>query len=51
MPVAFDGPKWLQTFDQLWPEGSDAAVSYRRRLASGTGLRPEGIVFDEPLPT
>ncbi|MEC7815579.1 MAG: hypothetical protein VX939_04865 [Pseudomonadota bacterium] len=51
MPVAFDAEKWLETFDQLWPEGSPAAVSYRRRLASGTGLRPEGIVFDEPLPT
>ena len=45
MPVAYDIDAWLAQFDRLWPEGSPAAVSYRRRLTDGTHLVPEGIIF------
>ena len=37
-PIAFDLKRWLSLFDRLWPTGSDAALSYRQRLVSGTRL-------------
>jgi hypothetical protein len=33
--VDFDLPAWLARFDALWPAGSPAAVSYRRRIVDG----------------
>jgi len=45
MPVSYDLDAWLPQFDQLWPAGSPAAVSYRNRIISGTLLCPEYIVF------
>ncbi|EON92185.1 hypothetical protein MARLIPOL_11201 [Marinobacter lipolyticus SM19] len=45
MPVSYDLDAWLQQFDQLWPAGSPAAVSYRNRIITGTPLCPEHIVF------
>lgn len=45
MPVAFDVDTWLPRFDQLWPAGSAAAVSYRSRIDVGTSLTPGEIVF------
>ncbi|QSP95688.1 hypothetical protein LPB19_04550 [Marinobacter salinisoli] len=44
-PVAFDPGAWLERFDRIWPAGSDAALSYRQRLADGTSLRPEQASF------
>jgi hypothetical protein len=35
LAVHFDAQAWLQRFDAVWPAGSDAAVSYRARLAHG----------------
>ncbi len=35
LAVRFDAPAWLARFDAVWPAGSDAAVSYRARLAHG----------------
>jgi len=35
LAVPFDASAWLARFDALWPAGSDAALSYRRRLAQG----------------
>jgi hypothetical protein len=35
LAVPFDAAAWLARFDALWPPGSDAAVSYRARLAHG----------------
>jgi hypothetical protein len=35
LAVRFDAAAWLRRFDTLWPAGSDAAVSYRARLAHG----------------
>ncbi len=35
VPVTWDSGAWLRCFDNLWPAGSPAAMSYRRRLVSG----------------
>ncbi|AOY89299.1 hypothetical protein BKP64_14590 [Marinobacter salinus] len=45
LPVSFDVAAWLARFDELWPAGSDAAVSYRSRILNGTSLNPEQVVF------
>ena len=45
MPVAFDLDAWLSQFDQLWPTGSPASVSYRNRIRTGTGLGASDLVF------
>ena len=37
-PVEFDQASWINNFDQLWPPGSEAAVSYRERIRTGTNL-------------
>ncbi|MDK6233806.1 metallophosphoesterase family protein [Aerococcus sanguinicola] len=36
--VAYDLDLFMSDFDQLWPSGSAAAVSYRERLIQGTSL-------------
>jgi hypothetical protein len=35
LQVRFDFAEWLARFDTVWPAGSDAAVSYRRRIIDG----------------
>ncbi|MDI9243672.1 hypothetical protein [Marinobacter sp. CHS3-4] len=45
LPVAFDLQAWLTMFDQLWPAGSPAAISYRNRLSSGTSLNSADVRF------
>jgi hypothetical protein len=35
MPVRYDHDAWLARFDRVWPEGSPASLSYRKRIASG----------------
>ena len=45
VPVAFDLHAWLKEFDGLWPAHSPAAISYRDRLAHGTGLSPAEVAF------
>lgn len=35
-----EGPGWRQCFDAAWPAGSDAALSYGRRLAEGPAYQP-----------
>lgn len=37
-PVRFQLPPWVSMFDDLWPQGSDAALSYRQRILDGTSL-------------
>ncbi|MGE3993293.1 hypothetical protein [Pseudorhodoplanes sp.] len=32
LPVAFDYTRFVDQFDRVWPEGSPAAISYRRRI-------------------
>ncbi|MDR9424933.1 MAG: hypothetical protein RI567_06590 [Marinobacter sp.] len=45
LPVDFDHAAWLSRFDQTWPDGSDAAESYRQRLIFGTSLDSGQVVF------
>lgn len=45
LPVDFPLSPWLSMFDALWPEGSDAAISYRQRLLSGTSLASDDIIL------
>jgi len=35
VPVPYDHDAWLACFDRVWPEGSPASLSYRRRIVSG----------------
>ncbi|MCE2908098.1 MAG: hypothetical protein O9343_11835 [Burkholderiaceae bacterium] len=41
-----DGPAWRQRFDAVWPAGSDAALSYGRRIAQGPAYRPAEALRD-----
>ncbi|WP_298451169.1 hypothetical protein [uncultured Marinobacter sp.] len=45
MPVDFNVSAWVERFDQLWPAGSPAAISYRKRLLEGASLSPCDLVF------
>lgn len=42
-PVRFPTAAWIQAFDRLWPAGSDAAVSYRERITTGTDLHRDEV--------
>src|SRR5207247_4521532 len=35
VPVRYDHEAWLARFDRVWPAGSPASLSYRKRVASG----------------
>ena len=35
LAVRYDHERWLAQFDRLWPAGSAAAVSYRKRITDG----------------
>ena len=35
LPVAYDQAQWLSLFEQWWPAGSAAHLSYFRRIAEG----------------
>ncbi|MBL8380839.1 MAG: hypothetical protein JNM79_23415 [Burkholderiales bacterium] len=37
LPLHYDSAAWLKHFDHLWPAGSPAALSYRRRIVAGPG--------------
>ena len=37
LAVRYDHERWLAQFDRLWPAGSPAAVSYRKRITDGPG--------------
>lgn len=43
LPVAFPFDPWMNRFSTWWPEGTDANLSYGRRILEGTALRPEQI--------
>ncbi|MFP3976635.1 metallophosphoesterase family protein [Marinobacter sp. KMM 10035] len=45
MPVNYNVSAWVEQFDQLWPAGSSAAISYRQRLLEGASLSPSDLVF------
>jgi hypothetical protein len=44
LAVRYAHERWLAQFDALWPAGSPAAVSYRRRIAEGPGYDPHQAV-------
>ena len=37
LAVRYDHERWCAHFDRLWPAGSPAAVSYRKRITAGPG--------------
>ncbi|WP_292016767.1 hypothetical protein [Marinobacter sp. HL-58] len=49
VPVDYDRDAWLPRFDQLWPVGSAASVSYRSRITGGTSLKPDQVVFPSAI--
>ena len=44
VPVRYDHEAWMARFDRVWPTGSPAALSYRKRIASGPGYAVEQAV-------
>ena len=44
VPVRYDYEAWTARFDRVWPAGSPAALSYRKRIASGPGYAVEQAV-------
>jgi hypothetical protein len=44
LAVRYDHDRWLAQFDRLWPAGSPAAVSYRKRITDGPGYDPAQAV-------
>ena len=44
LAVRYDHDRWLAHFDALWPAGSPAAVSYRRRIVDGPAYEPDQAV-------
>jgi hypothetical protein len=42
--VRYDYEAWMARFDRVWPAGSPAALSYRKRIASGPGYEVEQAV-------
>jgi hypothetical protein len=44
LAVRYDHSRWLAQFDRLWPAGSPAAVSYRKRITDGPGYDPDQAV-------
>jgi hypothetical protein len=44
LAVRYDHSRWLAQFDRLWPAGSPAAVSYRKRITDGPGYDPAQAV-------
>src|SRR5258708_4752113 len=51
VPVRYDYEAWMARFDRVWPAGSPASLSYRKRIASGpgygVGFVPSGFLFGE----
>jgi predicted phosphodiesterase len=44
VPVRYDHEAWIARFDRVWPAGSPASLSYRKRIASGPGYEVEQAV-------
>ena len=44
VPVRYDYEAWMARFDHVWPAGSAASLSYRKRIASGPGYEVEQAV-------
>ncbi len=44
LAVRYAHDRWLAQFDALWPAGSPAAASYRRRIVEGPAYEPQQAV-------
>ena len=44
VPVRYDYEAWMARFDRVWPAGSPASLSYRKRIGSGPGYEVEQAV-------
>ncbi len=44
VPVRYDHEAWMTRFDRVWPAGSPASLSYRKRIASGPDYEVEQAV-------
>jgi len=44
VPVRYDHDAWMARFDCIWPAGSPASLSYRKRIAAGPGYEMEQAV-------
>ncbi len=44
VPVRYDHEAWIARFDRVWPAGSPASLSYRKRIASGPDYEVEQAV-------
>jgi hypothetical protein len=44
VPVRYDHEAWIARFDRLWPAGSPASLSYRKRIAAGPDYEMEQAV-------
>ncbi|MEP6607618.1 MAG: hypothetical protein ABJA83_02950 [Burkholderiaceae bacterium] len=49
MAVRFDAAAWEGEFSQLWPSGSPAEISYRRRIVEGPAFTIDDALGREPL--
>lgn len=45
--VEFSIEKFVEFFDNRWPEGSPASVSYRDRIVEGTAVEEEAVDIDK----
>lgn len=45
--IEYPQASWLELFDEHWPTGSDAALSYRDRIAHSLALSPAEMVLDK----
>ncbi len=44
VPVRYDHEAWIARFDRVWPAGSPASLSYRKRITSGPDYEVEQAV-------
>jgi len=48
--IAFDTERWIERFDRLWPTGTPARVSYRRRIVRGPRFRLDDALGGLAIP-
>ena len=48
LKIEFDLAAWLARFDAIWPAGSPAAISYRRRIAEGPAFTIDAALGRAP---
>ena len=46
LPLNYDQQAFITAFDQAWPEGSAAALSYRTRITQGCDEQPQDALIE-----